>query len=139
MMKCTLLSLGSAFLALGIGVSSTRMFYIYHSCELSVPAVVYDVSSSSRNFKGLTQPRKCVVIVIASNNEFYIGKEKVSLSEIPDRVARLLASANPEELAVFIKGEPAVNYETLSLVIRRVKETNVDHIEIVPNTKRSAK
>jgi biopolymer transport protein ExbD len=138
-MKCTLLSLGSALLTLGIGVSATGVFNIYHSGEPSVPAVIYDPSSSSRNFKELTQTQKYVVIVIASNNEFYIGKEKVSLSEIPARVARLLASANPEERAVFIKGEPSVNYETLSLVIRRVKETDVDHIEIVPNRKRGAK
>ncbi len=136
-MKCTLLSLGSALLALAIGVSATRVFDIYHSGEPSVPPV-YDLSSSSPVFKE-TQPRKYVVVVIASNSEFYIGKKKVSLAEIPDRLTKLLASSKPEERVVWIKGEPSVSYETLSLVIRKVKEADVGRVEVVPNTKRAAK
>lgn len=75
-MKYVFVSLGSALLGLGIGISATRVFEIYHARQPTVPPV-YDLSSTAPVLEEITQPRKYVVVVIASNSEFYIGKERV--------------------------------------------------------------
>ena len=79
---------------------------------------------------------KYVVISMPADGEFYIGKSKVTLADISERVRALTAKEAPDERIVFIKGEPSVKYETLSLVISQVKDADVNRIEIVPNKKK---
>jgi biopolymer transport protein ExbD len=77
-----------------------------------------------------------VVISVPNDNEFYIGKDKFALTAIPNRVRTLTANKSPEERVVFIKGQPDVKYSTLSQLIIKVKEADVDRIEVVPDRRK---
>jgi biopolymer transport protein ExbD len=73
---------------------------------------------------------------VPSDNEFYIGKSQIALSDIADRVRSLTSTEDPEQRIVFLKGEPGVHYSTLSQLIIQIKESGVSRIEVVPDRRK---
>lgn len=82
------------------------------------------------------QREKYVVITVPSDNEFYIGKSRISLPEIEERVRSLTSSEDPDKRIVFIKGEPNIHYRALSQLIIHVKNADVSRIEVVPDRRK---
>ena len=82
------------------------------------------------------QREKYVVISVPGDNEFYIGKSRVALSDIADRVRNLTSTENSEQRIVFVKGQPGVHYSTLSQLIIQIKDSDVSRIEFVPDRRK---
>ena len=80
---------------------------------------------------------KYVVIAIPNDREFYIGKNSIPLAGIPDRVRELIGDLPADQRAVFVKGEASVKYETLSSVIDKIHDADVDRIEFVLDRKKA--
>src|SRR4051812_31485269 len=66
-----------------------------------------------------------VVVTIPNEHELYIGKSSVTLTEIPKRIRQQIGDLPPEQRTVFVKGEPSVRYDTLSAVIRSIRDAAV--------------
>ena len=77
-----------------------------------------------------------VVVAVPNDREFYIGKNSLALTDIPDRIRQLIGDLPVEQRTVFVKGEPGVRYETLSAVMNTIREADVDRIEVVPIPKK---
>jgi len=116
----------SAFVA---GVAAHSAFAIYRSPMPEVPAVgtIPLAYPSPRNVTA-----RYVVVTIPNNTEFFIGKNRLALTDIPDRIRQQIGDLPPERRTVFVKGEPGVTYETLSAAIRTIRDADVYRIEVVP-------
>ena len=77
-----------------------------------------------------------VVVAVPNNREFYIGKDSLPLTSIPDRIRQSIGDLPVEQRTVFVKGEPGVKYETVSAVIHTIHDADVDRIEVVPIPKK---
>lgn len=73
-----------------------------------------------------------VVVAIPNNTEFFIGKNRLTLIDIPDRIRQQIGDLPTEQRTVSIKGEPGVTYETLSAAMRTIRKADVYRIEVVP-------
>jgi biopolymer transport protein ExbD len=77
-----------------------------------------------------------IVVTIPNDHEFYIGKSSLTLTDIPKRIRQEIGDLSPEQRTVFVKGEPSVRYDTLSAVIRTIRDAEVYRIEVVPIPKK---
>jgi biopolymer transport protein ExbD len=77
-----------------------------------------------------------VVISVPNDGEFYLGKRKVALSEIPDGVRKLFGNESLDNRVVFIKGAASVKFQTLSLIAGKIREADVNCIEFVLDKKK---
>ena len=111
------------------GVAAHSVFAIYRSPMPEVPAVatVPLPHPSPRNVVA-----RYVVVTIVNDQEFFIGKNRLALTDIPNRVHEQIGYLPPEHRAVFIKGAPGVKFDTLSAVIRAIRDADVYEIEVVP-------
>ena len=121
-------------LSFGLGVAATLILK-KPITDQSIPQQSLFVSKCSGS-EDLLERERYVVITVPGDNEFYIGKNRVSLSEIPERIRTATTNEFPDERIVFIKGEPAVRYSTLSLLITALKGAGVARIELIPNKKK---
>lgn len=124
-------------LSFGLGIATAVLLNRQNpsrSIPTDSPAAV---SAGCPSASELMARGKYVVIAVPGDSEFYIGKNSVALSDIPERVRSLTENESPDDRIVFIKGEPSVRYGTLSSVISKVKDADVSRIEIVPNKKKS--
>ena len=127
-MKRALVILGviCAFVA---GVAAHSAFAIYRSPipEIPVVATVAPPHPSPRNVVA-----RYVVVTMVNDREFFIGKNRVTLADIPGRIQQHIGQLPPEHRLVFIKGEPSVRFDTLSAVMRAIHDANVYEIEVIP-------
>ena len=124
-------------LSFGLGITAAVLLKRQIPNKSVAPDSTAAISSKCPSASDLMARGKYVVIAVPSDSEFYIGKSRVALSDITERVRSLTANESPDDRIVFIKGEPSVRYETLSSVISKVKDADVSRIEIVPNKKKS--
>ena len=101
------------------GVAAYSAIAIYRSPMAEVPAM-------QRYRFGIPTPRnvvaRYVVITIPNNNEFFIGKNRLTLTDIPVCIRQQIGDLPPEQQTVFVKGEPGVRYDTLSAVMRAIRK-----------------
>src|SRR5919199_1839303 len=88
------------------GVAAHSAFAIYRSPLPDLPAVatIPLPYPSPRNI-----PARYVVVAITNNNEFFIAKTRLRLTDIPGRIQQQIGYLPPEHRIVFIKGEPSVS------------------------------
>jgi biopolymer transport protein ExbD len=111
------------------GVAAHSAFAIYRSPMPEVPAVGA-ISLAYRDPRSVTS--RYVVVTIPNNTEFFIGKNRLALTDIPNRIAQQIGDLPPEQRTVFVKGEPGVTFETLSAAMRTIRDADVYRIEVVP-------
>ena len=111
------------------GVAAHSAFAIYRSPmpEIPVVATVPLPHPSPRNVVA-----RYVVVTIVNDRDFFIGKTRLSLTDIPGRIHQHIGHLPPEHRVVFIKGEPSVGFDTLSALMRAIRSANVYEIEVVP-------
>jgi biopolymer transport protein ExbD len=73
-----------------------------------------------------------VAVAVADDNEFYIGRNRVALCNISDRVRQLIGDLPAERRIVFVKGKTGIKYETLSSIIDEIHEADVSRVEVIP-------
>jgi biopolymer transport protein ExbD len=74
-----------------------------------------------------------VTISVLNDGEFYVNKQRVSLADMPTKVEMKLGSDPSKVRVIFIKSSSAVHYATLNSLVQKLRETNADCIELVPN------
>ena len=71
------------------------------------------------------------VIAIPNNGEYYIGRDKIALVDIPQRVRTILKDKPAPEQVVYVKSSTGVKYGEVVLVIDSVREAGFDRIGLV--------
>ncbi len=119
------------------GVATCLVFTIYRARNQTVPVPAQaNVSYRCPSARDVIATGRYVVVTIPNDREFYIGKNNVTLADIPNHVRQQIGDLPVEQRTVFVKGEPGVRYDTLSAVMRTIRNADVDRIEVVPITKK---
>jgi biopolymer transport protein TolR len=71
------------------------------------------------------------VISIPAENEFYLGRDKVALDDIPARVKRLLENKAPQDQVIYVKSGKLVKYGTVVTLIDTIRQAGFDRIGLV--------
>ena len=71
------------------------------------------------------------VIAIPNNGEYYIGRDKIALSDIPQTIKKILKDKPAPEQVVYVKSSTGVKYGEVVLVIDSVREAGFDRIGLV--------
>ncbi len=79
-----------------------------------------------------------VVIAIPNDGEFYIGRDKIALTDIPKAVERALKDKPAADQVVYIKSGQKVKYGTVVEVINSVRDSGFDRIGLVSEKEKSA-
>lgn len=77
-----------------------------------------------------------VIVAIPADNEYWLGKKRVSLDELKTEVEKALASKKKEEKVVYIKSGVGVSYREVVRVINAVREKGIDQIGLVADKKK---
>lgn len=79
-----------------------------------------------------------VVIAIPNDGEYYIGRDKIALTDIPKAVERALKDKPAADQVVYIKSGQKVKYGTVVEVINAVRDSGFDRIGLVSEKEKSA-
>ncbi len=79
-----------------------------------------------------------VVIAIPNDGEYYIGRDKIALGDIPKAVERALKDKPAADQVVYIKSGQKVKYGTVVEVINSVRDSGFDRIGLVSEKEKSA-
>jgi biopolymer transport protein TolR len=77
-----------------------------------------------------------VIIAIPDNNSFYIGKEQYPLTELGDKVKRLMENKTPDKRVVYIKSGIDVDYGRVVQAIDTIRKQDIDKIGLVADKKK---
>lgn len=78
------------------------------------------------------------VIAIPSDGEFYIGRDKVAMADIPTRVKNILKDKPAPDQVVYIKSGRLVKYGTVVSVIDSIRDAGFDRIGLVAEKEKTA-
>lgn len=79
-----------------------------------------------------------IVVSVPNDYEIYIGKDKVTLKEIPTKVSFMMRNASPDAV-ILIKTADFVKYRTFAPIIERIREASANRIGLLRNKKRQVK
>jgi biopolymer transport protein ExbD len=71
------------------------------------------------------------VVAIPNNGEYYIGRDKVALVDIPQRVKTILKDKPVPDQVVYVKSSKGVKYGEVVAVIDAIREAGFDRIGLV--------
>ena len=77
-----------------------------------------------------------VVIAIPNNSSFYIGKEQYPLTELGEKVKRLMENKTPDKRVVYIKSGIEVDYGRVVEAIDTIRKLDIDKIGLVADKKK---
>ena len=77
-----------------------------------------------------------LVVAITKDNEYYVGKEKVEIVDLKEKVTRAMESKQAEERIVYIKSDVAANYGSVVEVINTIRQAGIDQIGLVADKKK---
>jgi biopolymer transport protein ExbD len=71
------------------------------------------------------------VVAIPNNGEYYIGRDKVALADIPQRVKTILKDKPVPDQVVYVKSSKGVKYGEVVAVIDQIRDAGFDRIGLV--------
>jgi biopolymer transport protein ExbD len=71
------------------------------------------------------------VVAIPNNGEYYIGRDKVALVDIPQRVKTILKDKPVPDQVVYVKSSKGVKYGEVVAVIDQIRDAGFDRIGLV--------
>ncbi len=77
-----------------------------------------------------------VIIAIPDNNSFYIGKEQYPLTELGEKIKRLMENKTPDKRVVYIKSGIEVDYGRVVEAIDTIRKQDIDKIGLVADKKK---
>jgi biopolymer transport protein TolR len=77
-----------------------------------------------------------VIISVPKDQEYYLGKKRVSLDDLKAQVEKALETKKEEDRIVYIKSGIGVSYGEVVAVINAVREKGVDKIGLVADKKK---
>ena len=79
-----------------------------------------------------------LVVAITKDNEYFIGKEKVEIADLKDKVTKAMENKEPQDRIVYIKADVAANYGSVVEVINSIRQAGIDQIGLVADKKKGA-
>ena len=76
------------------------------------------------------------VVAITAENEYYVGKDKVEITDLRDEINRVMENKRPEERIVYIKSDVNANYGSVVEVINTIRQAGIDQIGLVADKKK---
>jgi biopolymer transport protein ExbD/biopolymer transport protein TolR len=80
-----------------------------------------------------------VVIAVPEDGQFYLGKDRVVLADIPSKIKQMLKDKPPQDQVVYIKSGKMVKYGTVVSTIDIVREAGFDRIGLVSEKEKEKK
>ena len=77
-----------------------------------------------------------LVVAITAENEYYIGKDKIEITDLKDQITRTMENKRPEERIVYIKSDVNADYGSVVEVINTIRQTGIDQIGLVADKKK---
>ncbi len=77
-----------------------------------------------------------VVVAIPDNSNFYIGKDQYPLTELGDKIKRLMENKTPDKRIVYIKSGVEVDYGRVVEAIDTIRKQDIDKIGLVADRKK---
>ena len=77
-----------------------------------------------------------VVVAITKDNEYYVGKEKIDLTELKDKINKAMENKQPDERIVYIKSDVDADYGSVVEVINTIRQAGIDQIGLVADKKK---
>ncbi|MGI9107970.1 MAG: ExbD/TolR family protein [Pyrinomonadaceae bacterium] len=77
-----------------------------------------------------------VVVAITAANEYYIGKDKIEIIDLTDKIQKQMENKKPEERIVYVKSDVNANYGSVVEVINTVRQAGIDQIGLVADKKK---
>ena len=71
------------------------------------------------------------VVAIPNNGEYYIGRDKIALVDIPQKVKTILKDKPVPDQVVYVKSSKGVKYGEVVMVIDSIREAGFDRIGLV--------
>jgi biopolymer transport protein ExbD/biopolymer transport protein TolR len=78
------------------------------------------------------------VVAIPKDGEFYIGRDKVTKDDIPNRVKTILKDKPASDQVVYVKSGQGVKYGTVVSVIDAIRDAGFDRIGLVAEKEKAA-
>jgi biopolymer transport protein TolR len=79
-----------------------------------------------------------LVVAITADNSYYVGKNKVEITDLKDQITQVMENKKPEERIVYIKSDVNANYGSVVEVINTVRQAGIDQIGLVADKKKGA-
>lgn len=77
-----------------------------------------------------------VIVAIPDNSSFYIGKDQYPLTELGEKIQRLMENRTPEKRIVYIKSSVDVDYGKVVEAIDIIRKQDVDRVGLVADKKK---
>ena len=77
-----------------------------------------------------------LVVAITADNEYYVGKDKVEITDLKDQISQTMENKRPEERIVYIKSDVNANYGSVVEVINTIRQAGIDQIGLVADKKK---
>ncbi|HLL74610.1 MAG TPA: biopolymer transporter ExbD [Pyrinomonadaceae bacterium] len=77
-----------------------------------------------------------LVVAITADNEYYISKDKIEITDLKDQITRVMENKRPEERIVYIKSDINANYGSVVEVINTIRQAGIDQIGLVADKKK---
>ncbi len=78
-----------------------------------------------------------VIVAIPDNSSFYIGKDQYPLTELGDKIKRLMENKPPDKRIVYIKSSIDVDYGKVVEAIDTIRKQDIDKIGLVADKKKA--
>ena len=77
-----------------------------------------------------------MVVAITAENEYYVGKDKIEITDLREQITRTMENKRPEERIVYIKSDVNANYGSVVEVINTIRQAGIDQIGLVADKKK---
>jgi biopolymer transport protein ExbD len=77
-----------------------------------------------------------LVVAITAENEYYISKDKLEITDLKDQITQVMENKRPEERIVYIKSDVNANYGSVVEVINTIRQAGIDQIGLVADKKK---
>jgi len=105
---------------------------LQHGVTVNLPKDLNNPEEDQRIIKD-----NSIVIAIPNDKEYYLGKDKVPIEKIKEKVEKMLSNIKKEEdKVVYIKSGVGVSYGEVVNVINEVRALGVDKIGLVADKKK---
>ena len=77
-----------------------------------------------------------LVVAITAENEYYVGKDRIEITDLRDQITQAMENKRPEERIVYIKSDVNANYGSVVEVINTIRQAGIDQIGLVADKKK---
>ena len=77
-----------------------------------------------------------LVVAITKDNEYFVGKDKIEIADLKDKVTKAMENKEPQDRIVYIKADVGANYGSVVEVINSIRQAGIDQIGLVADKRK---